>query len=1015
MKPQEHELVRELFHILADLPQDQRREILRARRVPSEIVEQVESLLHCDENLGPDSVGASQSPGNPPPLTDPKRLAALFDLFKGALGQPEEEPSEERIAKDSRTNESFFRKLRRIYGEEADPKHTLIPEPEGPPAQMPDHPGPQDRYEFRGAVAEGGMGKILRVWDRSLRRYVAMKVIGGSGSSDRARPSSPSASFVRRFVEEAQISGQLEHPGVVPVHELALDEEGEVFFTMRLIQGITFKEAIKKVHDGMDGWTLTRALSRLLRVCETMAFAHTRGVVHRDLKPANIMLGDYGETYVMDWGLVKILGQPDRHDRRAGENERGRPSSIEPGSRCEEADSPAGRAKTRQGEVIGTPVYMPPEQAGGDQATVGLQADVYAVGAVMYHLLSGHPPFVPRETRLSAQEVIDRVLEGPPKSLSNIVRGAPEELIAICEKAMARDIEDRYPDMGAMAEDVRAYLEQRVVQAHRTGAVPEFRKWVARNKVLVSGLAATIMALTLGLVGTLVGLRQATVGRNEASQARDRLESVVDFRAADLRNINVSAMGSRMLEELREEYRNGLERESLTDEARRRALLDFENNLGKINSVNLARDIMSSVYLERAVERIDKGFSEDPVIESRLRESLAMDFKALGLYEKCLQQEQIVLDLRRKSLGEDHPDVLSALREVGSAFKMMGRLAEAEPYHLDALEGRRRILGHDHRQTLVSLNDLADLFRRMRRFSESEECYREVLEKRIRLLGEDDRATLLSMNDFGVLLVSQEKSGEGLQYLEQVLEKNREILGPDHPTTRSSLNNVMSALFNVERFDLAEEYGREVLESYLRLEGGDHPFTIRARNNLGRVLFAQEKYEEAETLLRVAHESSVRVLPPENEVRTKCLSNLVDALTRLSRPEEAETLCRELLAVRRAMDPPPIEHIALSLEQLGICLLDQEEFEEAEAMLRKCIKIRNGINPYHWSTHKARSLLGAALNGQGGRYEEAEALLSDSLDGMRERQDEIPKSWREAELRAAADRRDALEKESSEN
>ena len=190
------------------------------------------------------------------------------------------------------------------------------PKPVRPPSsalnRLSERPPSTDRYMDSGEFARGGMGSIREVWDEDLRRTLAMKVLleaseAGSGAGSEADDRRRTA----RFLDEAQVTAQLEHPAIIPVHELGLDANGQLYFTMPLVDGDDLAEVWRKVHAEEDGWTLTRALSALLKVCEAMAFAHARGVVHRDLKPANIMVGAFGEVYVMDWGLARILDRED--------------------------------------------------------------------------------------------------------------------------------------------------------------------------------------------------------------------------------------------------------------------------------------------------------------------------------------------------------------------------------------------------------------------------------------------------------------------------------------------------------------------------------------------------------------------------------------------------------------------------------------------------------------------------------------------------------------------------------
>jgi len=367
-------------------------------------------------------------------------------------------------------------------------------------ASRPDASG---RYRVAGEVARGGMGEILRVWDEDLRRHLAMKVIQGrvptgATDDDGDGPALETAAprRVGRFLEEAQLTGQLDHPGIVPVHELGIDRHGRLFFTMKLVRGEDLKAVLARVHAGEEGWTTTRVLGLVQRVCEAMAYAHAKGVVHRDLKPANVMVGRYGEVFVMDWGLARVLGRPDAKDIRL--------RAPDPAA-TREATSTRGDARasdsplvTMDGDIVGTPAYMSPEQARGEIDRVGPAADVYAVGAMLYHLLSGRMPYTVPGAYASPYGILAQVQEGPPRPLSELAPDVPAELIAICERAMARDPGDRYADMAALGHDLRAYLEQRVVSAYETGAIAELRKWVVRNKPLAGALAGVFALLAAG-------------------------------------------------------------------------------------------------------------------------------------------------------------------------------------------------------------------------------------------------------------------------------------------------------------------------------------------------------------------------------------------------------------------------------------------------------------------------------------------------------------------------------------
>ncbi|MCB9881963.1 MAG: SUMF1/EgtB/PvdO family nonheme iron enzyme [Planctomycetes bacterium] len=376
--------------------------------------------------------------------------------------------------------------------------------------------GPRiERYRLVGEIARGGMGVVSEAYDVELGRRIAMKRIRERRESHDRTHADLDPGLLRRFLNEARILGQLDHPGIVPIHELGVDERGRPYFTMPLIEGHDLETVLKLTSEGREGYTVGRVLTLMIKVCETLAYAHSRGVVHRDLKPANIRVGRYGEVYVMDWGLAKLSDEGDVHDLRFAHGDAAHAPL--------DSNSPL---TTVDGTVVGTPAYMAPEQARGDVEHVTHRSDVYSLGAILYQVLAEHPPYDDDpEHPLDARALLARVLHKEPRPIHEHDPRVPNELVAICNQAMARRPHRRYASAEEMAEDLRAYCEDRVVFAHRTGPYAEVRKWIVRNRIpafltllLIVGIALAIHVITT-LRGEHASELETLFGENRLMQA----------------------------------------------------------------------------------------------------------------------------------------------------------------------------------------------------------------------------------------------------------------------------------------------------------------------------------------------------------------------------------------------------------------------------------------------------------------------------------------------------------------
>ncbi len=322
------------------------------------------------------------------------------------------------------------------------------------------------KYRILGPLGRGGMATVYRAEDAALGREVAVKVSLELGSP----------ALAARLVREAEVIARLEHPSIVPVHDVGTLPDGRVFYVMKLVRGAR-----------LDAWAraeprLRSRLRMFQRVCEAIAFAHAHGVLHRDIKPENVMVGEFGEALVMDWGIAKELGRAPLDESLAG----AAPDAL--------ADTlPATNAATARGDVMGTPAYMAPEQARGDIDSLDARTDVYALGGILYYLLALRPPF----SGSNLHEVLAKVHAEMPTPLRDVDRDIPRPLAAACMKAMAKSPDDRYPTALALSSDVGSYLDEEPLAAYRENALERIARFTSRHRTILSLLAAYLVLRAL--------------------------------------------------------------------------------------------------------------------------------------------------------------------------------------------------------------------------------------------------------------------------------------------------------------------------------------------------------------------------------------------------------------------------------------------------------------------------------------------------------------------------------------
>lgn len=779
---------------------------------------------------------------------------------------------------------------------------------------------PSDRYRVDGEIARGGMGSVHRVWDEDLRRELAMKrVLPASDESGDDARGSRKRTRLARFVEEAQVTGRLAHPGIVPVHELGVEADGRAYFTMKLVQGDTLETVFRRVRAGEAEWSRTRALDVLLRVCEAMSYAHANGVVHRDLKPANVMVGAFGEVHVMDWGLARVVAR----DGASASADRELDAATDDSASGEPETDVTSR--TLDGDVLGTLAYMSPEQARGRRSEIGPATDVYALGAMLYELLAGHAPHQRPGEKPDVSELWRRVREERPARLS--VDDAPPELVAICERAIEPSWRSRYPDMSALAADLRAFLEGRVVRAYRTGAWAEARKWVGRNRALSGALAAGLLAVIAGLVVAIhlrrVADENAAAARSNAERASelarvadekrsdaeraellareqraeaqrnaDETKLVADFQTRILARISLAEFGRDLVSAMQGEVAESRARAGAGEDETRRAAEDFGALVAPVNASNVARHVLEKQIFEPAVESIDEGYADRPRIAALLYTPVAEVLRALALFEPGARCARAALEAKKAALGEGHRETLAAQANLALHLRGLGRGAEAEPLLRDAIT-RLEAMTDEEKVVIPTLQaNLALLVAARGDDVETERLLRDAYERQRALFGDRSASTNTTKFSLAQFLQERERLAEAETLMRDTLDYSRETEGDSSVPTLTMGNSQGLLLRSLGRLDEAETLTRQGLEIAREHHGDRHPVTVALENTLGLVLSRKGRPAEAEPLLR---RSLAQLILLEGEDAPHVLmatNNLAVALQAMGRPAEAEPVAR---------------------------------------------------------------------------------------------------------------------------
>ncbi len=684
-------------------------------------------------------------------------------------------------------------------------------------------PEAAERYTLTRLHATGGIGRVWLARDASLSRDVALKELRPERAGD--------AAVRARLRKEALVTGQLEHPGIVPIYELGRrPEDQSPFYTIRCVRGRTLAEAAAGYHQrrgrrAAGPLDLRELLGAFAGVCNAVAYAHSRGVLHRDLKPQNVVLGDYGEVILLDWGLARLISQADAEGEAAG-----------PPVKCD-----GDGEGTWHGQVLGTPAYMAPEQAEGRLDQLGAATDIYGLGAILYEILTGRPPFTGTETTA----VLRQVIHQPPAGPRSLVAQTPAALEAVCLKALAKKPAARYGSAKELAGGVQRWLADEPVRAYREPLTALLGRWARRHRPLVAGAAALLFTTVIATVLIRTEKARAEANYKTAQEERTRAEKSEEQLIASR---DISSRSQEELANVLMEIGRTSQAEAVYAEAR--------DNFARLTQAQ-PDVLLYQRYLTRAEDNL-----------ASLYLSTGQLARAQEIYEQVLTT--------RRELASRHPELPDLQRELAASHHNLGRLHAgrgqpdlAEQSYRQALVIAQKLVdgrpeSPSNRRSLAStLSSLGVLYRDLKQNDKAEAVYLRALALHEGLVREgpgdvEDQQSLASTyNNLGELyhIVGPQTKAES--FYNKALEL-METVARENSTVLKYAMDLAAMYGNMGNFIRVNRSGQESLDWYRRsidvLEGVllKEPFHVEAKLFLRNgcrgqavALTALGRYEEA--------------------------------------------------------------------------------------------------------------------------------------------------------------------------
>lgn len=712
--------------------------------------------------------------------------------------------------------------------------------------------------------AQGGVGQISVVRDEKLGRTVALKEL---------RPDRQHGSDARqRFLNEAIITSQLEHPGIVPVHELELDSRGEPYYVMRFIQGKTLADAIEEHYQKPTRAGLRALLTRFISVCQTIAYAHEHGIMHRDLKPANIMLGEFGETLVLDWGLAKRY-------RAAPEPAASGVETMIVRNRQAKPTGDSGEL-TQDGEILGTPAFMAPEQAAGEPDKLGPATDIYALGATLYQILCGEPPFKGQ----NIYEIFANLQAGRLAPPSKIAPRVPRSLEAICKKAMALRPEDRYVSAKALADDVDRWMGDEPVSVRREPFVARASRWLRRHQrtaalVLVFlGTALVALLISTFLMGQAnetirkerdaaeLARQAAQMERDKAQEAERRAEekareseAVQVFLIRDmLGNANPSSGGYQFTVKAAMDLARPRVAQAFKDQPGVEARLLYAMG---VTYEKLSEHVLAEQILRRAAELATRVYGVYHPLTHDCEDALANSFYNQGRYEEAAALQRQIVERWKQEPNQPVPLYIRTQCDLLATLTTMVKLDEAEALARELEEYWKRQPASPHQNYYLNVllgKRLATLHLCRRRFAEAEECLRRAYREHTLANGSDNLSAASLRSDMGFLLMECGRFAEAEAVFQEALQCVERFTGPDHERVLTLKLNISATRLRAGRFKEADEITADVLARARKHFPTRPELLYKCLMNRGASLTGQGRFAEAKPYFQEAAQLAVK-------------------------------------------------------------------------------------------------------------------------------------------------------------